>query len=187
MDNTTNNCRLPSNVVLGKIRVGLEYFRAERKTSGITHDIDLFALLLDGDGKINDERDVVFYNNCSDSNHIAYSPPDDELPIIDSPEDDRIYINLKNSGDDIARILLVVVLYDAINRKQSFSDLTAFYMYTSFAADESKPIAFEHLPHADVMLLCEFIKENGEWTFECLGNGYKGGISQLLLECGMAL
>lgn len=182
MQDTENAILLTSDDITKEMKLGLEWFRKERKECGIVHDIDLFAIVVNRNGKITRDEDIVFYNHWSDPAHIVYFSDDHDDWCED--EDDSIYINLNNAAIDVEKIVIFANLHDATCRRQNFSQLTAFYMHTSFGTEKDDPIVFNDLPPTTVMLLCE-IKRNGNgWTLAPSGKGYPSDLISFFKEYG---
>lgn len=179
MQDTKNAILLTSDDISKEIKLGFEWFRKERKECGIVHDIGLFAIVVNRNGKITCDEDIVFYNNWSDPAHIAYF---NDAWCED--EDDSIYINLNNAAIDVDKIVIFANLHDATCRRQNFSQLTAFYMHTSLGTEKDDPIVFNDLPPTTIMLLCEIKRTGDGWMLAVTGNGYSGDISDFLQEYG---
>lgn len=179
MQGTKNAILLTSDDISKEIKLGFEWFRKERKECGIVHDIGLFAIVVNRDGKITRDEDIVFYGNWHDPAHIAYFNDD-----WHEDEDDSIYINLNNAAIDVKKIVILANLHDATCRRQNFSQLTAFYMYTSVGTEMDDPIVFNDLPPTTVMLLCEIKRTGDGWMLAVTGNGYSGDIDSFLKEYG---
>lgn len=182
MQDTKNTILLTSDDIAKEIKLGFEWFRKERKTGGMVHNIDLWAIVVNRNGKITRDEDIVFYNNCSDPAHIAYFS--DDYDDWCEGEDDSIYINLTNATNETAKIVIFADMYEAANRRQNFSQLTSFYMHTPFGTGVNDPIIFSELPPTTVMLLCEIKRTGNGWMLAVTGNGYSSDIISFLKEYG---
>lgn len=185
-----NNAIYMSDHTLKEIKIWFEWFRAERKSKGIVHDIDLFAVAVNKNDKISRETDLVFYGNSSDPAHILYL--NDDHDCWHETEDDSINVNLKNATIDIHRIIIMASIHDADVRRQNFSQLTSLYMYNNIEIKsnrpfEIQPFEFVDLPPTPLIVLCEIIRTNNGWLFVPTGTGLPGGIIQFLTEHGLDL
>lgn len=181
----TNAVTLPSDAVSKEIRLWFEWFRAERESKGIVHDIDLFAIVVNKYGRIAQDADLVFYNNWSDPAHIVYFSNDRDYWHED--EDDSININLSNATSDTGTIIIFAHLHDAVSRRHVFSQLTSFSMHNNCGLKMDNPIIFRDLPSTELMMLCEIKKLNDRWIFAPSGIGYSGDLMQFLKEYGLDL
>ena len=182
MDRKEKMVLLTDDNISKELKLGFEWFRAEQK---IVHDINLFAIVVNRNGKIRSDEDVVFYNNWSDPLHIVYFSDDHEL--LDDSEDDAIYIDLRNVTTDTKKIVVFATLYAAVEREQNFSQLAAFYMYNNFEMRKDQPFEFNDLPPTSLMLLCEIKRIQDGWGFIPTGIGYQGDLVRLLKDYGLDL
>ena len=180
-----NTITITSDAVSEEIRIWFEWFSAERESKGIVHDIDLFAIVANRNGRISQDTDLVFYNNWTDSAHIIYFNDDSNYRHEDA--DDSININLSNATGDTGEIIIFAHLHDAASRKQVFSQLTSFCMYNNLKTKVENPVIFHELPSTEIMLLCEIRRINSGWLFAPTGIGYSGDLKQFLQEYGLNL
>ena len=184
MQQNENSIILKPDDISKKIKLGFEWFRAERERHEIVHDIDLWAMVINKNGKISCDEALVFYNNWTDPDHIVYFT-DDQDGRWD--EDDSININLNNATNDTDKIIVFADIYAAKERNQDFSQLTEFYMYNNFATGKDTPFVFNNLPPTSVLLLCEIKRNQNEWLFAPTGIGYSGDMNQFLKDYGVNL
>jgi len=131
-------------------------------------DMDVSAFLLTSAGKVSDESWFIFYGNDLSSDG-AVKLRDDVLP------NDRVdfVVDLKKLNSKIEKIVFVLTIYEAFERKQNFSMIRDAYVrvknnvnqeIVSYRVDESSAVVTS-------MTVCELYLNKGEWKFNPVGNG----------------
>jgi tellurium resistance protein TerD len=97
----------------------------------------------------------------------------------DGGDDETININLSKIYPQIAEIILTVTIHDFEARKQNFGQVRNSYIRIFNDINGSEIAKFELDEDFSVETAVEFgrlYKKNGEWKFEAMGIGYKGGL-----------
>ncbi|GIW22366.1 MAG: chemical-damaging agent resistance protein C [Candidatus Sericytochromatia bacterium] len=166
---------------LKKVVVGLGW-DVKKTDTGSDFDLDASCLLLGQNGKLVSERHLVFYNN-SKSPDGAVEYTGDNRTGVGEGDDEQIKVDLTKVSPEITRILFVVTIYDAENRKQNFGQVSNAYVRL-FNEETGKEIArydlSEDYSTETAMLMAELYKHNNEWKMSALGNGYSGGLQAIL-------
>ncbi len=176
------------NAGLTKVVVGLGWdpvevksgFFGTKKQANI--DCDASALLLSEDGKLAKKTNLVcFHNKQSADQSVIHSG--DNLTGEGDGDDEQINVNLAAVPADVHKILVVVNIYDAVNRKQDFGMIKSAYIRIMNAANNNELIKFNLSDNYNgfTALICgELYRNNGEWKFSAIGEGsHAAHINQL--------
>ena len=110
---------------LSAIVVGLGW--DARTTSGADFDLDASALMVGTSGKILSDQYFVFFNNLT-SPDGSVEHTGDNLTGEGEGDDEVIKVNLASVPTEIDKIVVVVSIYDADNRGQSFGQVRNAYI-----------------------------------------------------------
>lgn len=170
------------NSGLRRVMVGLGWDEAEQPQSrglfgslfgGQKQDIDCdaIAFLLDSNGKIARKADVVFFNNLRhDSGCVIHQG--DNLTGAGDGDDEQIMIDLAGLPSRYDRVVILVSIYQATDRKQQFGMIkNAFIRLVD--ADTDKELCIYNLSEnyqgMTAMIFGEVYRYNGEWKFNAIG------------------
>ena len=96
-----------------------------RTTTGDAFDLDASALLLGADGKVRSSADFIFYNQPS-SRWIG-NPPGRQPTGDGGGDDEQIGIDLSSVAADVERVVFVVSIDQAEERRQNFGQVRGAY------------------------------------------------------------
>ncbi|BBH22903.1 stress response protein SCP2 [Paenibacillus baekrokdamisoli] len=176
------------NAGLTKVIVGLGWdpvkqsrgFFGGKKQANI--DCDASALLLNENGKLTDVKNLVcFHNKTSLYNAVVHSG--DNVTGEGEGDDEQIEIDLVKVPQDVSKILVVVNIYDCINRKQDFGMIQSAYIRVLNGSNSNELIKFNLSDNyaGKTALICgELYRHGGEWKFAAIGEGTQAAhINQL--------
>lgn len=129
-------------------------------------DIDVFAFAFDSNGKINSGTDVVFFNNrtipgvhLNDDNTIGNEEGDDET----------IDIDLSAISPDVDGIAFNLIIYDAVNKRQTFAMINNLYvrlMDKDQGDEEICRFIFKDNYSTDIELdFAHLVRNGSDWDF----------------------
>lgn len=129
------------------------------------------AFLLDGNGRIANTRDVIFYNNLRHSSGCVVHQGDNLTGAGDG-DDEQIMIDLSRLPAQYDRIVILVSIYKATDRRQHFGMIrNAFIRLVD--ADTNKELCIYNLSEnyngMTAMIFGEVYRYNGEWKFSAVG------------------
>lgn len=172
------------NAQLKNIMVGLGWDAVKKGFFSHPQDIDCDAsvIMLGADGKIPTKNDVVFYNNLR---HIsgAIMHQGDNLTGDGDGDDEQILVSLDRIPANFERLVFVVTIYQARQRRQNFGLIkNAFIRLVD--ADRNQEICkfnlSENYDGQTAMIFGEMYRRNGEWKFNAIGQGTNDdGISEM--------
>lgn len=167
---------------LSKVSVGLGWDPNEG--TGFDFDLDASAFMLGSNKKIPNDNYFVFYNNPKSPDGAVESTGDDTTGgNSDGGDDETLNVDLQKVDPSIQEILFVATIYKADERKQNFGQVRNSYIriYNSITNEE---IAHYDLDEDfSIETAVEFgrlYRRGGEWKFEAMGIGSKGGLQALV-------
>ncbi|MEK3827185.1 TerD family protein [Paenibacillus sp. FSL K6-1558] len=156
---------------LGWDPVASKGFFGRKKQANI--DCDASALLLGENGKLTKETNLVcFHNKQSLCRSVVHSG--DNLTGEGEGDDEQIKINLSVVPADVHKILIVVNIYDCVNRKQDFGMIERAYIRILDGRSSQELVRFNLSDSYAGMtaLICgELYRHGGEWKFSAIGEG----------------
>jgi tellurium resistance protein TerD len=146
-------------------------------------DLDSSVFCLDANGKLEKFSNIIYYANLR---HISDSilHLGDNLTGDRTGDDEQILINLPHIPQAIARLSIVINIYNCRDRHQNFSMVeNAFVRLVDLA--QEREIARYNLSGAEYdgmtgMILAEIYRKNGDWHVTAIGQGIRvSGLEEL--------
>jgi stress response protein SCP2 len=164
------------NAGLSKITVGLGWDPVQKRSffgsKKVDIDCDASALLLDENGKLTGKNLVCFHNLKSPDGSVVHSG--DNRTGEGDGDDEQINIDLARVPANIQRILVVVNIYDCVNRKQDFGMIASAYIRVLNQANQQELIRFnltDNYSGKTALIVGEVYRHSGEWKFNAIGEG----------------
>lgn len=168
------------NESLNKIIIGLGWDQIEQKKSGFsffstkqaTIDCDASAFILEN-GKLDKRDDVVYYGNLKHSSS-AVKHMGDNLTGEGDGDDEQIVVELGKIPTKYDKIILVVNIYKANDRKQDFGMIkNAFIRLVDMKTNKEicKYNLTENYSGCTAMIFGELYYHDKEWKFNAIGQG----------------
>lgn len=172
---------------LKRVRFGLGWDL--RKTDGSAFDLDASAFVLNADGKVLSDQHFVFYNNPKDpSGAVAHQG--DNRTGEGAGDDEVIEITLDSMEANTAKVAFVVTIHDAEARKQNFGQVSNAYIRALNAEGDQEIARYDLSEDASTetaMIFGELYRNNDEWKFKAIGQGYAGGLAAVARDFGVNL
>ncbi|WP_294543200.1 TerD family protein [uncultured Bacteroides sp.] len=163
---------------LSKVRVGLGW--DPNQSTGYDFDLDASAFMLNERKKLPTDDFFVFYNNPVSPDKAVESSGDDLTGGNSADGDDEILtIDLLKVDTPIQEIIFTVTIHEAEQRKQNFGQVHNSYIRIYNANTDEEIARYDLDEDFSVETAVEFgrlYRRGGEWKFEALGIGYKGGL-----------
>ena len=169
------------NAGLSSVMVGLGWDEAPKKgglLGGLLGgqqaeiDCDASALMLRS-GKLVDKGDVVFFGNLTHSSRTVRHMGDNLTGAGDG-YDEQIMIDLAQVPAEYDRIVLVVNIYQAVQRKQHFGMIRNAFIRIVDSRSGQELCRYNLTESYDGMtavIFGEVYRYNGEWKFNAIGQG----------------
>lgn len=169
------------NVNLPKFVVGLGW-DANASSTGQDFDLDASVFVLGENKKLLTDSHFVFYNNLvSPDNAVEHTG--DNLTGDGDGDDESIKIDLSKINPNATELCFVVTIHDAEIRKQNFGQVRNSFVRVYNPDNKEEILKYELEEDFSVETAVEFgrlYKRNGEWKFEAVGVGLKGGLQDFL-------
>ncbi len=143
-------------------------------SGGKDFDLDASVVCLDENDKLRDIKDLVYFGNLSHASG-AIIHRGDNLTGAGEGDDEIIMVDLSKIPANIAKLVFVVNIYQAVQRKQDFSQVAnAFVRLVN--SSNNKELARYNLSGIEYagmtsMILAEVYRHNNEWKMAAIGNG----------------
>ncbi|MEE1789138.1 TerD family protein [Streptomyces sp. SP17BM10] len=172
---------------LSAVSVGLGW--DVRTTTGAEFDLDASAIVLNADGKVLSNGHFVFFNNTSTPDNSVVHTGDNRTGE-GAGDDESINVNLAALPADAARITFPVTIYDGVARGQNFGQVRNAYIRVVNAAGGAELARYDLSEDAateTAMIFGELYRNNGEWKFRAVGQGYASGLAGIAQDFGVQI
>lgn len=162
---------------LSKVGIGLGWDPNEG--AGSDFDLDASAFMLGDNKKIPKDEFLVFYNNQLSPDQAVESSGDDTTGGSSDGDDETLTVDLSKVDPKIQEIIFTVTIHDFEARRQNFGQVRNSFIRIYNAQTNEEIAKYELDEDFSVETAVEFgrlYKRGGEWKFEAMGIGYKGGL-----------
>lgn len=158
-----------------------------RVTDGSAFDLDASVFLLGKDGKVRNDKDFIFYNNVKSIDgsveHLG-----DNLTGNGDGDDESIKVTLTKVSSDIEKIIVIATIHEAQVRKQNFGMVKNAYIRVLNNDNKVEIVKFdlsEDVSTEVAMIFGEVYRNNSDWKFRAVGQGFKDGLYALCKNFGV--
>ena len=159
--------------------VGVELGWNPNEGTGFDFDLDASAFMLGENGQIPQQEFFVFYGNQKAPDSSVESTGDDLI----GGEGETLNVDLAKVSSQIKEIIFTATIYKAEERRQNFGQVRNSYIRIYDAKTNTEIARYDLDEDFSVETAVEFgrlYRHNGEWKFEAIGNGNKGGLQALV-------
>lgn len=139
---------------------------------GVDFDIDIAAFLLDSNNKFNSVSNVIFFNN-KQGQGISISA--DNRTGSGEGDDETILIDLQNISPSIEKIVFVVTIHNANEKRQTFGMVNNSYVRLLDSQNNDLELCRFNLKAdgstATSVIFAELYRSMNEWQFRAVGEG----------------
>ncbi len=165
---------------IGLSKVGVSLGWDPNEGTGFDFDLDASAFMLGENKKLPKDEFFVFYNNPKSPDGAVESSGDDtDAKDRDGSDNETLTVDLSKVDANIQEIVFTVTIHDYEARKQNFGQVRNSFIRIYNAQTNEEIAKYELDEDFSVETAVEFgrlYKRNGEWKFEAMGIGYKGGL-----------
>ena len=175
-----------NNPGLSRILVGLGW-DVKKYDGGYDFDLDAAAFVLGVNGKVLSDADFVFYNNLKHSSG-AVQHMGDNLTGAGDGDDEQIKVDLSKLPGNADKVAFTVTIYDAEARKQNFGQVSNAFIHILDEANGKELIRYdlgEDFSVETAVVVGELYRQAGEWKFNAIGSGFRGGLKALCQNFGV--
>lgn len=170
------------NSTLDKVLIGLGWDQVQPAKGGILGglfaskpadvDCDASALLLQS-GKLADKSDVIYFGNLRHKSG-AIQHMGDNLTGAGAGDDEQIMVELSKIPAEYDRMVLVVNIYQAVQRHQNFGMITNAFIRLVDGKNNQEMCKYnlsENYDGMTAMIFGEVYRHGSEWKFSAIGEG----------------
>lgn len=149
---------------------------------GRDFDLDIAAFLLNENNKVtNISEDVIFFNNL-ECQGIRLAG--DNRTGAGDGDDERIEIDLSSIRNNVSKIVFIVTIHEAQNRRQTFGMVENSYVRLLDVANNEKEICRFNLKEngstVTSVIFAELYRQGSEWQFKAIGDGKIADLNGIL-------
>ncbi|MBD5181614.1 MAG: TerD family protein [Bacteroidales bacterium] len=170
-------------VELPKFTIGLGW-DTNNSDTGTDFDLDASAFILGENGKILSDEYFVFYNNLQSPDE-SVQHTGDNLTGEGEGDDESINIDLSKIDPRATEIIFVVTIHKAPERRQNFGQVRNAFIRIYNTVSGEEILRYDLDEDFSVETAVEFgrlYKRGGQWKFEAIGTGQKGGLAEYLTK-----
>jgi len=170
---------------LSKLLIGLGW--DPRATDGTEFDLDASAFLLSSSGKVRSDADFIFYNQLKSADGSIEHTGDNRTGAGDG-DDELLKVDLSRVPADIDKVMFTVTIHEADARKQNFGQVGGAFIRIVNEVTGAEVVRYDLAEDASTetaMIFAELYRNNGEWKFRAIGQGYAGGLKAVANSFGM--
>ena len=160
-----------------------------RVTDGSEFDLDASVFMVGENGKVLSDQHFIFFNSKVSPCGSVVHQGDNRTGAGDG-DDEQIKIDLKKVPADVKKIIFSVTIYDAEARKQNFGMVSNSFMRVVNEDNSAEIARFDLSEDASTetaMIFGELYRNNDEWKFKAVGQGFAGGLSALASQHGVSV
>jgi tellurium resistance protein TerD len=160
-----------------------------RTTTGDAFDLDASALLVAANGKVRSGDDFIFYNQPSAKDGSVVHLGDNRSGAGEG-DDEQIAIDLTKIAADVERVVIVVSIDQADERRQNFGQVRGAYCRVMNQSNDQEIVRFDLSEDAapeTSMLFAEIYRNGAEWKFKAVGQGYATGLAGIVADFGVPM
>ena len=132
-------------------------------------DCDASVLMLDENDKLKGKENMVYFGNlkskCGSVQHMGDN-------LTGDGDDEQIMVDLSNIPQNIAKLVFVVNIYAAVQRKQHFGMIQNAFIRLVNLTDNKEMLRFnltEEYSGKTGLFVAEIYRNGGEWKFTAVG------------------
>lgn len=166
------------NAGLSKVVIGLGWDEVQQTKGGFFAkkpkpiDCDASALMLIN-GKLTNKEDIIYFGNLRHKSGTIQHMGDN-LTGAGEGDDEQIIVDLANVPEEYDRIVLVVNIYQAVQRNQHFGMVQNAFIRLVDGRNNNEMCKYnltENYSGMTAMIFGEVYRHNGEWKFNAIGQG----------------
>ena len=134
-------------------------------------DCDASVFMLDVNGKLTNKNKLIYFGNktsaCGSVKHMG-----DNLTGEGEGDDEQIFVDVSKVPQDVSRLVFVVNIYQAVQRKQDFGMIKNAFIRVVNQSNSQELCKFnlsEGYTGKTSLIAGEVYRHNGEWKFAALG------------------
>lgn len=173
---------------LKNVIVGLGW-DTNKYDGGYDFDLDTACFMCGTNGKCTKDEDFIFYNNlCSADGSVKHTGDDKTGGSSEFGDDEQIIVSLEQVPANIEKLAFTATIHKADERNQNFGQVSNAYIRVVNADTDREILRYELGEDFSVetaIVVGELYRYNGEWKFNAVGSGFKGGLKAICANFGI--
>lgn len=169
------------NINAPKFTIGLGW-DTNNSSTGVDFDLDASVFILGDNKKVISDAHFIYYNNLkSPDDSVIHTG--DNLTGDGDGDDEQIKIDLTKIISTVKEICVVVTIHEAETRKQNFGQVRNSFIRIVDDSNNTELVKYELEEDFSIETAVEFgriYNKDGQWKFEAIGMGQKGGLEDFL-------
>jgi len=169
-----------TNANVKSFKVGLGW--TPNTAVGGTFDMDVSAFILGEDQKRVSDAHFVFYNNLKSPNDFLVHTGDNKTGDGEG-DDECLVVDFSKATEAEKSIVFVVTIHGAEEKRQNFGQINNSYIRILDSATNTEIMKFdlnEDYSIETAVIFGKLYVKDGEWKFEAVGTGMKGGLQDYI-------
>lgn len=160
-------------------------------------DVDLSAFLLNSEGKVRSDNDLVFYNSALKRADKTIPSPcgsvvhwGDALRGTGLGDDEKITVALNNVPPEIVRIVFYVSIFKYRERGQKFEIGESLYVRIvdqTSGTELKRYLLPKDFGVSSAMHVGELVRQGRNWYFRAVGQGLFSGLGRIAQQYGVCV
>ena len=174
------------NPNIKKVMVGLGW-DTNKYDGGKDFDLDAAVFLLGENSKVSNDMDFIFYNNLK-GGQGSVTHMGDNLTGEGEGDDEQVKVELDKVPASIHKIAFTVTIHDAEQRVQNFGQVSNAFIRIVNEETGQELLRYdlgEDFSVETAVVVGELYRHSGEWKFNAVGSGFKGGLAALCRDFGV--
>ncbi|MCQ6275152.1 TerD family protein [Bacillus sp. V3B] len=142
-------------------------------SSGPNVDCDASVILLDENGKLKHNSDVIYFGNLK-SNDGSIQHSGDNLTGEGAGDDEQVRIDLDRIPSTVHKLVFAVNIYDCVKRRQHFGMIKNAFIRIVNPANGQELIHYnlsDDYSGKTSLFVGELYRNGSDWKFAAVGNG----------------
>lgn len=160
-----------------------------RSSDGSGFDLDLAVFLLGADGKVRDNRDIIFFNHPRTRDNSVELLGDSRDGAGDG-DNETARVVLNKIPAEVQRIAMCVAMYDGVARRQNFGMVENAFIRLVEESARSEIVRFDLSEDASLftaMIFGEIRRAGKDWHFHPVSHGFEGGLGDICDQYGVTV
>ncbi|WP_031436324.1 TerD family protein [Methylobacter tundripaludum] len=153
-----------------------------RETDSESFDLDTSILMIQSDGKARSDRDFIYYHQKDSACGAVHHTGDNRTGAGDG-DDESIHVFLDKVPAEIQKLIVCVSIYEADKKKQNFGQVLSAFIRLVNKDTQQEVTRYDLSENASMhtaMIFGEIYRYDGEWKFKAVGQGFQGGLAELV-------
>lgn len=149
-------------------------------------DIDASIILLQADGKVGSNENVIFFNHKDHASGCVHHCGDNRVGgnMGGMNDSEQVLVDLSLVPQGLERIVFVVNIYDCVKRKQHFGMVEGAYIRIVDKSTDETIASYnltEDYSGKTSVTVGEIYLSDGNWKFNAIGQpGYEAGLPEMV-------